>query len=76
MAYSQESRSRLPRICVQSAIEESRYFDGASDDLYTMADMCGVDGRTGVICIFLCFAVGISNLFHVSIMILFGALCL
>jgi len=30
---------------------------------------------TGVICIFLCFAVGISNLFHVSIMILFGALC-
>jgi len=31
---------------------------------------------TGVICIFLCFAVGISNLFHVSIMILFGALCL
>jgi len=31
---------------------------------------------TGVICIFLCFAVGLSNLFHVSIMILFGALCL
>jgi len=30
---------------------------------------------TGVICIFLCFAVGISNLFHVSIMILFGAIC-
>jgi hypothetical protein len=35
-----------------------------------------VDGRTGVICIFLCFALGISHLFHVSIMILFGALCL
>jgi len=31
---------------------------------------------TGVICIFLCFGVGLSNLFHVSIMILFGALCL
>ncbi|KAI6714605.1 hypothetical protein JHW43_002869 [Diplocarpon mali] len=31
---------------------------------------------TGVICIFLCFALGISHLFHVSIMILFGALCL
>jgi len=30
---------------------------------------------TGVICIFLCFAVGISNLFHVSILILFGAVC-
>ena len=35
-----------------------------------------IDGRTGVICIFLCFGVGLSNLFHVSIMILFGALCL
>jgi len=31
---------------------------------------------TGVICIFLCFAVGISNLFHVSILILFGAVCI
>jgi len=31
---------------------------------------------TGVICIFLCFAVGVSNLFHVSIMIIFGALCI
>ncbi|RKF82351.1 Golgi apparatus membrane protein tvp18 [Golovinomyces cichoracearum] len=31
---------------------------------------------TGVLCIFLCFALGISHLFHVSIMILFGALCL
>ncbi|KAL2076132.1 hypothetical protein VTL71DRAFT_1075 [Oculimacula yallundae] len=31
---------------------------------------------TGVICIFLTFALGISHLFHVSIMILFGALCL
>jgi len=31
---------------------------------------------TGVVCIFLCFALGISNLFHVSLLILFGALCL
>ncbi|KAH8598838.1 putative Golgi apparatus membrane protein tvp18 [Bisporella sp. PMI_857] len=31
---------------------------------------------TGVICIFLCFAVGVSNLFHVSLLILFGALCI
>ncbi|KAG9236946.1 putative Golgi apparatus membrane protein tvp18 [Amylocarpus encephaloides] len=31
---------------------------------------------TGVICIFLCFALGISHLFHVSLMILFGAFCL
>ncbi|KAI1004479.1 hypothetical protein K3495_g3734 [Podosphaera aphanis] len=31
---------------------------------------------TGVACIFVCFALGISHLFHVSIMILFGALCL
>jgi len=30
----------------------------------------------GVFCILLCFALGISNLFHFSIMILFGALCL
>jgi hypothetical protein len=52
-------------------------------DLQTMAGLLvddgqqlTADGRTGVICIFLCFAVGLSNLFHVSIMILFGALCL
>jgi len=31
---------------------------------------------TGVICIFLCFALGVSHLFHVSILILFGALCI
>lgn len=30
----------------------------------------------GVICILLCLAVGISNLFHVSIIILFGILCI
>ena len=34
------------------------------------------DFRTGVLCIILCFAVGLSNLFHVSILILFGALCM
>ena len=33
-------------------------------------------GRIGVICILLCLAVGISNLFHVSIIILFGILCM
>ncbi|KAI6250207.1 Golgi apparatus membrane protein [Erysiphe necator] len=31
---------------------------------------------TGVLCIFLCFALGISHLFHVNIMIIFGAICL
>ncbi|KAL3427991.1 Golgi apparatus membrane protein TVP18 [Phlyctema vagabunda] len=31
---------------------------------------------TGVVCIFLCFALGIANLFHVSLLILFSALCL
>lgn len=30
----------------------------------------------GVVCIFLCLAVGISNLFHVSIIILFGVICI
>lgn len=34
------------------------------------------DDRTGVICIFLCFAVGVSNLFHLTVMIVFGALCM
>lgn len=32
--------------------------------------------RLGVICIILCLAVGISNLLHASILILFGALCM
>lgn len=32
--------------------------------------------RTGVICIFLCFALGIANMFHLSLVILFSALCL
>jgi len=31
---------------------------------------------TGVLCIFLCFAVGLSNLFHVSLLIIFGAICM
>jgi len=31
---------------------------------------------TGVVCIFLCFALGVANLFHVSLLILFSALCL
>ncbi|KFX88107.1 hypothetical protein V495_07380 [Pseudogymnoascus sp. VKM F-4514 (FW-929)] len=31
---------------------------------------------TGVICIFLCFALGIANMFHLSLVILFSALCL
>lgn len=31
---------------------------------------------TGVLCIFLCFALGIANLFHVSLLILFSAICL
>ncbi|KFY39800.1 hypothetical protein V494_03837 [Pseudogymnoascus sp. VKM F-4513 (FW-928)] len=32
--------------------------------------------ETGVVCIFLCFALGIANMFHLSIVILFSALCL
>lgn len=31
---------------------------------------------TGVICIFLCFALGISNLFHASLLIAFSIICL
>ncbi|KAA6406370.1 MAG: Golgi apparatus membrane tvp18 [Lasallia pustulata] len=31
---------------------------------------------TGVLCIFLCLALGIANLFHVSIVILFSILCI
>ncbi|TGO42913.1 hypothetical protein BHYA_0004g00390 [Botrytis hyacinthi] len=31
---------------------------------------------TGVMCIILCFALGIANLFHVSLLIIFSALCL
>jgi len=31
---------------------------------------------TGVLCIVLCFALGIANCFHVSLIILFSALCL
>ncbi|OBT79124.1 hypothetical protein VF21_01768 [Pseudogymnoascus sp. 05NY08] len=31
---------------------------------------------TGVICMLLCFALGIANMFHLSIIILFSALCL
>lgn len=32
--------------------------------------------RTGVVCVLLCFALGIANLFHISLIILFSALCL
>ncbi|ELR01734.1 Golgi apparatus membrane protein tvp18 [Pseudogymnoascus destructans] len=31
---------------------------------------------TGVICMLLCFALGIANMFHLSLIILFSALCL
>jgi len=31
---------------------------------------------TGVVCIFLCFALGIANCFHVSLVILFSIFCL
>lgn len=31
---------------------------------------------TGVICIFLCFALGIANCFHISLVIIFSILCL
>ncbi|KAL1974072.1 hypothetical protein VTN31DRAFT_5632 [Thermomyces dupontii] len=37
----------------------------------------GIYGQwTGVICIFLCFAVGLSSLFSASLRILFGIICL
>ena len=32
--------------------------------------------RTGVLCILLCIAVGISNLFHASLLIIFSIICL
>ncbi|TGO62568.1 hypothetical protein BOTNAR_0112g00180 [Botryotinia narcissicola] len=31
---------------------------------------------TGVVCILLCFALGITNLFHINLLIIFSALCL
>lgn len=31
---------------------------------------------TGVICIFLCFALGIANIFHFNLLILFSIICL
>ncbi|PQE11245.1 golgi apparatus membrane TVP18 protein [Rutstroemia sp. NJR-2017a BVV2] len=31
---------------------------------------------TGVLCVLLCFALGIANLFHISLIIIFSALCL
>ncbi|PQE06475.1 golgi apparatus membrane TVP18 protein [Rutstroemia sp. NJR-2017a WRK4] len=31
---------------------------------------------TGVLCILLCFALGIANLFHLNLIIIFSALCL
>ena len=32
--------------------------------------------RTGVLCIILCFALGIANIFHLDIIILWSVLCL
>lgn len=32
--------------------------------------------RTGVICILLCFAVGIANIFHFDLIILWSVICL
>ena len=32
--------------------------------------------RTGVLCIILCFALGIANLIHLSLIIIFSAICL
>jgi len=32
--------------------------------------------RTGVLCIFLCFALGIANIFHANFVIVFSIICL
>lgn len=32
--------------------------------------------RTGVLCFFLCFALGIANIFHLGLLILFSIICL
>ena len=32
--------------------------------------------RTGVLCIFLCFALGIANIFHANFVIAFSIVCL
>jgi hypothetical protein len=32
--------------------------------------------RTGVLCIFLCFALGIANIFHLNLLIIFSVICL
>jgi len=38
--------------------------------------MVNVKLRTGVLCIILCFALGIANLIHLSLIIIFSAICL
>ncbi|KAI9792832.1 MAG: Golgi apparatus membrane protein tvp18 [Peltula sp. TS41687] len=44
----------------------------------SMASVCefGEDDWTGVLCIFLCFALGIANIFHFHLVILFSIICL
>lgn len=32
--------------------------------------------RTGVLCIFLCFALGVANIFHFGLVIIFSVICL
>ena len=32
--------------------------------------------RTGVLCIFLCFALGVANIFHANFVIAFSIVCL
>ena len=39
----------------------------------TLSDTCH---RTGVLCVILCFALGIANIFHLHWVILFSVFCL
>jgi hypothetical protein len=47
-----------------------------------LQDLCAAElivlapSRTGVLCIILCFALGIANIFHFDIIILWSVLCL
>lgn len=41
-----------------------------------MAKCTNITIRTGVLCIFLCFALGVANIFHANFVIAFSIVCL
>lgn len=46
------------------------------DILYARGPLLTLRDRTGVICIILCFALGIANIFNFNLVILFSVICL